>query len=238
MAETNGRAKPTAFKLVRMVNGKRQEPGEVDVDRAIDDSSSRATLEDLGRRGHSTVRILDREKIAGLVRQAVREATAARTESLLEDERRKIEKESLERFGELLDEHKQVTSAPREDEEPQDTQEAAGPAAHPPRRSAPAPGVMGVDELVGTISETIRTELTASDGGWLDDVDRRIERLTDGLERAEKALAKLKALRATPNHARGEDAAREPSAEQQELILEKIFEENLQLRGTATSPEN
>jgi len=72
--------KPREFTLLRSVNGKIVKP-DADIDRALDLSSSSASLAELQQRGYSQVRVVDRAKVASLVRQAVQGERPAHPES-------------------------------------------------------------------------------------------------------------------------------------------------------------
>lgn len=225
MPDNRDHANTSGFRLVRLVDGERREPGDIDIDRAIEASSSTAALDDLTRRGHSTVNVLDRDKIATLVRRAVVEAIEQRAETFLEEERQRIEAESRLRFGELLTRYDRPASsrAAEQHERTADTP-GGGMPDKPPHASG----------LSSIIADIIRTELkTQLDTERIDAVERRVDRLIDGLEKAERAFAGIPGKQ---DRTQQEDTAPQPDNEQQQTILDSIFESNVQLQGVAGPP--
>src|SRR5512145_52977 len=81
---------PIDYKLIRAVGGRLRSPDDLDVDEAIDASSTRSTLSELSQRGYSAVSVLDRRKIAKLIHDAVGEAIENRTSAVIQAERQKI----------------------------------------------------------------------------------------------------------------------------------------------------
>ncbi|NQT19373.1 MAG: hypothetical protein HQ592_06685 [Planctomycetes bacterium] len=228
MPESSDHTSASGFRLVRLLDGERREPGDIDIDRAIEASSSAATLDDLTRRGHSAVNVLDREKIAMLVSRAVAEAIEQRAEGYLAEERQGIEAESRRRFAELLTRYGRQASSSVAADQPEQRPGAENVGI--PNKPPHTPGLSSI------IADIIRTELNTQFGaGRLDTIERRVERLVDGLERAEQAFAGI------INRQEGtqrEEIAPEPDDKQQRAVLNKIFESNVQLQGVALSPEN
>ena len=154
---------PVDFKLIRALTGKRR-PGEIDVEGAIDASSSRATLSDLTRRGYSAVSVVDLRKVEAIIRQAVGEAIERRTVAFIEVERQKIEDESLRRIEQMLQE--QNVFVARGNPPPDIPASAHRPpteqpplhAPHPPGYQAPAMpfDLAGLGQMITNI---VRTEL-------------------------------------------------------------------------------
>ena len=225
MTDNSDYANTSGFRLVRLVDGERREPGDIDIDRAIEASSSTAALDDLTRRGHSTVNVLDRDKIATLVRRAVDEAIEQRAEAFLEEEKQRIEAESRLRLGKLLTRYdRPPPSRAAEQQERTAVTPGGGTSDKPPHAS-------GLSSIIAGI---IRTELNTQLGtGRIDAVERRVDRLIDGLERAEQAFT---GITNEQDRTQQEDAFPQPINEQQQAILDSIFESNIQLQGVAGRP--
>ena len=218
------------FRLVRSVNGERQVPGEIDVDHAIDAGSSVVTFDDLTRRGYSSARVLDRQKVAMLIRQAVDDALEHRNEAFLAHERRKIEEESHEHFARLLDQNRHAAA-------PHGIQDPTGedhPSRFEERGGAPHREAGLLSELSGMIAGIIRTELSGLGASTdrFDIIERRVNGLADNLEKAQKAFARIGKSAARPS-----DHEQLVSEERQEMILEKLLEANIQLRNSTGSSE-
>jgi len=219
---------PAGLRLIRSVNGKERAPGEIDIDRAIDQSSSATTLADLTRRGYSSVRVLDRKKIEMLIARAVREAIEHRV--VPPEQQHSVEVESRQRFESLL---RQAQRQP------------AAPVAEPPAPSPGFPDPASLAALTEMIVSALRPHLAAAsaaghggpaaggDGAVrLDAIEQRLARLTEALDRAERTIDRVGSVSYGPSrhgHYR-RDLMANALDKQRSTILEGIFKNNLQLQ--------
>jgi chromosome segregation ATPase len=86
------------------------EPEGLDIQKVIDQSSTRTTLSDLARRGIQRVKVLDERAILNLIRQAVDRVLSARGGLLAEEERAKIMADSRRELDRLMKEHNETRS--------------------------------------------------------------------------------------------------------------------------------
>jgi len=201
---------------VRLVDGKRQPPSDA--------GSSRATLDDLSRRGYTAANAQDIEKIALLASQAVGEAIEDHTGPFPAEERRSIEEDARRRFDRLLSDYRQSVAP------------GAGEGSRQGAQRLPAglrPELSEIPGLSGMIADAIQTELVgAVRPGRLDAIDRQMSLLADGLKRTEKGLEQLTSWQRTPNRDHRKDPIREVWREQQKIILDEVFENNIRLQST------
>jgi len=186
-----------------------QEPAaeEIDVRRAIDESANKTTLEDLMRRGYSKVKVLRRDTISELIRQAVSKSIENRAAGLLEEKRAEIQKESTKLFRQLLAQYAalptdQQTSPP----------EPPGPEAKPRKTSK-----------IGDSSAAV------ADAAHLNAIEGRMEKLLGMLERAEQVVSRLHT--ASSSAGSRPDGADPPELDgRAKEMLEQILSQNLDLQ--------
>ena len=245
------------FKLIRAISGKRQRSDEIDVESAIDASSSRASLSELSRRGYSSVNVVDRRKVEAIIRQAVGEVIEHRTSSFIEAERQKIEEESLRRVEELLKEQKLLAPEGQQTSPAGPTgREGAAPPAQPPFDPAvlaemirsilrlelretkvkadapqgqPPPAPLDVSGLSDIIARIVRAEVGAIKPVTGADIASRMGQLVEVLQRAEQTASKLSSWGGLPRryHRRSADIMFD---KQRNSMLEEIFNHNVQLQ--------
>ena len=254
---------PVDFKLIRALSGKRR-PGEIDVEGAIDASSSRATLADLSRRGYSAVNVVDRRKVEAVIRQAVGDVIERRTSALIEAERQKIEEESLLRIEELLQEQKIIQLGqhlPSDNPSPISGQ-AAGDSAHEAGHESldmaglsqmianivrtelreagkqrPPAGLQPVDAsgLSEIVAKVVRAELgSAKPAPTGAEIDDRLAKLIDVLQRAEQTASKLGSWGGggggAPRRYNRRSASDYFVDKKRSEMLEQVFNHNVQLQ--------
>jgi len=103
MADREASNKPRGFTLLRSVNG-RIVQADAEIDQALEMGSSTASLAELQQRGYSRVRVVDREKVASLVKEAVSRQQYSRKDAGGRDaggDYEGSEAESDENFGSL-----------------------------------------------------------------------------------------------------------------------------------------
>ena len=179
------------------------EQAEIDVHRAIDESAKRTTLEKLVRRGYSDVKVLHRDTISALIKQAVSKSIENRAAGMLEDKRAEIQEESTKLFRELLEQYAPILAEQQQvPTEPPDTE--AG--------------------RVGESSEIV------PDGTRLDAIEDRMAKLLGLLERAERTVQRLGSASRHSGNPHGGSARPKLDTRAKE-ILEEIFKQNLKLQG-------
>lgn len=195
--ETRKGAKP-----VPPVDLAAHEQVEIDVQRAIDESANRTTLEKLVRRGYSEVKVLHRDTISALIKQAVSKSIENRAAGMLEDKRAEIQEESTRLFRELLEQYAPILA--------EQQQAATEPPHNEPGR-------------VGESSEIV------PDGTRLDTIEDRMMKLLGLLESAERTIQRLGSASRHSGNPHGGTARPKLDARAKE-VLEEIFKQNLKLQ--------
>ena len=195
--ETRKSAKP-----VPPVDGPAHEQAEIDVHRAIDESANRTTLEKLVQRGYSEVKVLHRDTISTLIKQAVSKSIENRADGILEERRAEIQEESTKLFRELLEQYAPILA--------EQQQAPTEPTHNGPGR-------------VGESSEIV------PDGTRMEAIEDRMEKLLGLLERAERAVQRLGSASRHSGNPHGGSPRPKANARARE-ILEEIFKQNLKLQ--------
>ena len=177
------------------------EQAEIDVHRAIDESANRTTLEKLVQRGYSDVKVLHRDTISTLIKQAVSKSIENRAAGMLEEKRIEIQEESTRLFRELLAQYAPTLAKQQASTEP------------------PHNGPGRIGESSGRVP----------DGTRMDAIEDRMEGLLGLLERAERTIQRLGNASRHSGNPRGGSARPKADARAKEL-LEEIFNQNLKLQ--------
>lgn|GEM_PF-4296487 len=184
-----------------------QEATEAELQRAIDESANKTTLQALMQQGLSEVKVLRRDRITSLIRQAVSKSIENRAAGLLEGKRAEIEEESDRRFRELL--ARFAVSL--------DDQGVAG-------------GETQSIHKIGDSSQTI------GDGARMDAIEERMEKLLGLLERAERVAGRLGVASRYGGSGMSAPGPRSAGAggpvmdDRLKAVLEEIFSQNLVLQ--------
>jgi hypothetical protein len=195
--ETRKSAKP-----VPPVDVPVHELAEIDIHRAIDESANRTTLEKLVRRGYSEVKVLHRDTISTLIKQAVSKSIENRAAGMLEEKRAEIQEESTRLFRELLEQYAPILA--------EQQQAPIEPPHNEPGR-------------VGESSEIV------PDGTRMDAIEDRMEKLLGLLGRAEQVVQRLGTASRHSGNPHGGSPRPKANARARE-ILEEIFKQNLKLQ--------